>query len=132
MHLININLIPDHILVDLRERGLTDFDITNSLASTLLDEYLSWHGIIGWTPKIIEAMKAFAHASMRSGREDDVIKAAAVAMMDEDEKLKAIHSILSKGGGQAVMMAHLWIKSDSLNRRRFEEAFPHLFLNYRE
>lgn len=131
MRLVSIEAIPPHILNDLRERGLSDFDISTSKPTTLLNEYMSWHGVIGYTGKFVEALLAFLQAESVVDREADPMMRAQVALMSTDEKVTALHKVMERGGGQAKEMASLWFKSDSLNRKRFEEAFPHIFLTYR-
>ena len=60
--MININLIPPHLLKQLRGRELTDKQIVNSTPRKLRDEVLEWEGIIGYTSMICDALDDFNDA----------------------------------------------------------------------
>tara|TARA_R110002020_G_scaffold147185_2_gene322329 strand:+ start:1272 stop:1463 length:192 start_codon:yes stop_codon:yes gene_type:complete len=50
------DLIPENILEDLINRGLTREDIENSTPQKLFDEYLAWNGFIGWAGTFADAI----------------------------------------------------------------------------
>ena len=47
---MNIKKIPDYILSDLKERGLSDEEISEKTPQSLFCEYCDWNGLIGWGP----------------------------------------------------------------------------------
>ena len=51
-----MNNLPDHVIEALRERELSDDDISRMDAEALFDEYCSWYGIIGFSEMLIEAL----------------------------------------------------------------------------
>ena len=53
---MEISLIPEHILDDLYNRGLSDSDIENSTPAKLFDEYLRWNGFSGYAGDFILAI----------------------------------------------------------------------------
>ena len=52
--MININSIDAQVLSALRE-NMSDSDICNSSPEELMDMFLTWEGIIGYTPMLINA-----------------------------------------------------------------------------
>lgn len=63
--MVNVSKIPAHMLRDLRARGLKDEEIEQSSVHTLMDEYLKWHGIIGFTTSILGAADALKAAQVK-------------------------------------------------------------------
>lgn len=49
---LNIQVLPETILNDLKERGHTIEDIQNMSPSEAFKEYLEWNGIINWASHI--------------------------------------------------------------------------------
>lgn len=60
---MDINKIPESITNDLKERGLSESEIELSSPEQLLEEYMSWHGIIGWSQTFISAYKSLKEAN---------------------------------------------------------------------
>lgn len=61
----DVSKIPPRILSDLKERGMSDDEIRISSVRELLDQYLHWHGICGYTSDIIRAYEAFKDAQIK-------------------------------------------------------------------
>ena len=60
--MISVAKIPEHILIDLNERGLSDDDIENSTYQNLFNEYCIWHGLLDWGPSLLLAVDALKKA----------------------------------------------------------------------
>jgi len=59
---MEITLIPEHILDDLYNRGLSDSDIENSTPIKLFDEYLGWNGFTGYAVDFVDAIDSLRSA----------------------------------------------------------------------
>ena len=62
--MIEIKLIPTHLLTILRDSGMDDSQIKRSSPRKLLDAMLEWEGIIGYTTMICDAMDDFNEAEV--------------------------------------------------------------------
>ena len=60
---MNINKIPDYILSDLKERGLSDEEISEKTPQSLFCEYCDWNGLIGWGPSLITVIDDLREAN---------------------------------------------------------------------
>ena len=59
---MEISMIPDHIIDDLKNRGLSDSDIENSNPRDLFDEWCGWNGFYGYTDIFIDVMDSLREA----------------------------------------------------------------------
>lgn len=61
----DIKKIPEHILSVVRnDRGNSEAELGIMTPRELMQEWLYWNGIIGYTEKIIEAYEAFKSAQV--------------------------------------------------------------------
>ena len=59
---MNIEKIPNYILTDLKERGLTPERIVESNVDDLFIEYCNWHGLSGWGEGLLTVLDDLNYA----------------------------------------------------------------------
>ena len=57
-----IEKIPDYILTDLHERGLSNTVIANETPEYLFKEYCNWQGLINWGDSLITVLDELRRA----------------------------------------------------------------------
>jgi hypothetical protein len=59
---LDLNKIPEHILSDLRSRGLSESEIEVLSPEQAFSEYCEWNGLRGWAPSIILTIDSLREA----------------------------------------------------------------------
>jgi hypothetical protein len=62
--MIDIEMIPSHVMDDLQERGLSVELIRRSSPEFLFSEYCNWHGLIGWGAKLMAVSDALRDSAL--------------------------------------------------------------------
>ena len=60
---MKIAKIPDYILDDLTERGLSAKNINESTPEQLFCEYCDWHGLVDWGEALITVLEDLRNAN---------------------------------------------------------------------
>jgi hypothetical protein len=62
--MLDLNVLPDEFIDDLKNRGNSEDEISKMSPETAFNEYCKWHGLTDWGDSLWRAVHEFKDASV--------------------------------------------------------------------
>lgn len=76
---LDVEKLRSDFVAALKKRGHTDADIAAMTPEEAFGEYCTWHGLLGWGPKLWAAVMTAQQASVRADNPESIAEMSAQA-----------------------------------------------------
>lgn len=122
--MLDLDHIPEPILADLEKRGHSREDVAQMSAEGAFSEYCNWRGLLGWGPRLWQAVACFKRAAQEAPVPAKAVSAEFLHICQEEVLRARLTSLplkleFGKTRGMTLDEVHNWMLA---TRAAFENA----------